>query len=117
MRVVDWAICGKVTGVWHEVAGWLEQCSTVVAGEAVATARALACLSSRGLIVTDCQAVWRMWNRIRRKPSSVSASAGSLPCWILLAEALGRHPTARCLGAEPPLRGGSPVNRLPFSMA
>ena len=96
MRVIGWAICGKVRGVWHEASGWLEPGSTVAAGEAVATARALELLRPGGLVVTDCQAVKRMWDRIRRKPGSVSVLAGGLLCWVLLAEALRRHPTARC---------------------
>ena len=33
---------------------------------------------------------------IRRKPGSVSRAAGSLPCWVLLAEALAQNPTAKC---------------------
>ena len=96
VRVIGWAICGKVNGVWRETSGWLEPGSTVAAGEAAATATALGLLSPGGLVVTDRQAVKRMWDRIRRKPGTVSAAAGCLPYWVLLAEGLQRHPTARC---------------------
>ena len=36
-----------------------------------------------------------MWDRIRRKAFSVVEGV-SLPCWVLLAKALARHPSARC---------------------
>jgi hypothetical protein len=76
-------------------AGWLEPGATVTAGEATAVARALEVLTIGGLLITDCQAVWKMWHRIRRNPRTVNRCV-SHPCWLLLAEALDRHPSARC---------------------
>ena len=52
-------------------------------------------LNPWGLIITDCLAVKRMWDRIRRQPQSV-VNGVSLPCWVVLASALAKHPTARC---------------------
>ncbi len=75
-------------------AGW--PVATVLAGEAAAAAHAVELRNPGGLVVTDGQAVKRMWDRVRSKPGLVSALAGSLPCWLLLADALRRHPTARC---------------------
>ena len=53
------------------------------------------CSTPLGLIIPDCLAVKRMWNRIRRAPESV-ANGVCLPCWLLLASAIANHPTARC---------------------
>jgi ribonuclease HI len=95
VRVVGWAFCANLPGGWVSAAGWLEPGATVTAGEATAVARALELLMVGGLVVTDCQAVWKMWHRIRRNPRTVSRGV-SHPCWLLLADALGRHPSARC---------------------
>ena len=95
VRVVGWAFCARLHGRWVSAAGWLEPGATVTAGEATAVARAVELLMVGGLVVTDCQAVWKMWHRIRRNPRAVSRGV-SHPCWLLLAEALDRHPTARC---------------------
>ena len=95
VRIVGWAICCRIGGAWFTVAGWLEPGASVAAGEAVATARAVELLEVCGLIVTDCLAVKKMWDRIRRQPLSVVEGV-SHPCWLLLARALARHPTARC---------------------
>ena len=95
VRVVGWAFCAKLPGGWVCTAGWLEPGATVTAGEATAVARALEVLRAGGLVVTDCQAVWKMWHRIRRNPQAVIRGV-SHPYWLLLAEALGRHPSARC---------------------
>ena len=95
VRVVGWAFCARLLGGWVSAAGWLEPGATVTAGEATAVARALEVLLPGGLIVTDCQAVWKMWLRIRRSPRTVSRGV-SHPCWLLLAEALAQHPSARC---------------------
>jgi ribonuclease HI len=95
VRVVGWAFCARLHGRWVSAAGLLEPVATVTAGEATAVARAVELLMVGGLVVTDCQAVWKMWHRIRRNPRAVSRGV-SHPCWLLLAEALDRHPTARC---------------------
>ena len=95
VRVVGWAVCCKIGGQWFVASGWLLPGDSVAAGEATAVARGLEMLNPGGLIVTDCLAVKRMWNRIRRNPGSVSNGV-SLPCWLLLASALAKHPTARC---------------------
>ena len=71
VRIVGWAICCRIGGAWFTVAGWLEPGASVAAGEAVATARAVELLEMCGLIVTDCLAVKKMWDRIRRQPLSV----------------------------------------------
>jgi hypothetical protein len=68
---------------------------SVAAGEAIATARAVEVLEQGGLFVTDCLAVKKMWDRIRRRAFTVVEGV-SLPCWVLLAKALARHPSARC---------------------
>ena len=62
---------------------------------ATAVAGALQVLRAGGLVVTDCQAVWKMWRRIRRNPQTMIRGV-SHPCWLLLAETLSRHPSARC---------------------
>jgi hypothetical protein len=95
-RVVGWAMCGLSDGQWHSLPGWLEGGASVAAGEAIATAYAVELLAPGGRIISDCLAVKKMWDRIRRKPGSVSRAAGSLPCWVLLAEAMARNPTAKC---------------------
>ena len=95
VRVVGWAFCANVGGRWVCATGWLEVGASVTAVEATAVARSLEVLEQGGLVITDCQAVWRMWHRIRRNPKSVSCGV-SQPCWLLLAEALRLHPTARC---------------------
>ena len=95
VRIVGWAICCRNGGAWFTVAGWLEPGASVAAGEAVATARAVEVLEEHGLIVTDCQAVKTMWDRIRRQAVAVVEGV-SLPCWVLLAKALAWHPSARC---------------------
>jgi hypothetical protein len=65
-RVIGWAISGKVRGAWREAPGWLGTGSTVVAGEATPAAHAVqVLLSPNGLAVAACQAVKRMWDRIR----------------------------------------------------
>ncbi len=92
-RVIGWAVCGKVRCVWHEASGRLEPGSTVIAGKATAAAHAVELLNPHGLVVADCQAVKRMRDRIRTEPGSVSALAGRLPRWVLLAEPLRRHAT------------------------
>jgi hypothetical protein len=96
VRVVGWAVCCKHNGLWLVASGWLLPGASVAAGEAVAVARGLVMLNPWGLIVTDCLAVKRMWDRIRRQPHSV-VNGVSLPCWLLLASALAKHPTARCV--------------------
>ena len=96
VRVVGWAFCCRLNGGWFVAAGWLMPGASVVAGEAVAVARGLEVLNPWGLIVTDCLAVKKMWDRIRRKPHSVAFGV-SHPCWLLLASALAKRPTARCV--------------------
>ena len=81
MRVVGWAVCCKHNGLWLVASGWLLPGASVAAGEAVAVARGLVMLNPWGLIVTDCLAVKRMWDRIRRQPHSV-VNGVSLPCWV-----------------------------------
>jgi hypothetical protein len=101
VRVVGWAICGRLGGLWLTASGWLEPGASVAAGEAVAVARGLELLNPWGLIVTDCLAVKRMWDRIRRQPHTV-VNGVSLPCWLLLASAMAKHPTARCVWMRSP---------------
>jgi hypothetical protein len=93
--VIGWAVCSRSNGLWLVVSGWLLPGDSVAAGEAMAVARGLEVLNPSGLIITDCFAVKRRWNRIRRAPESV-ANGVSLPCWLLLASAMAKHPTARC---------------------
>ena len=82
-------------GQWLGISGWLLPGDSVAAGEATAVARGVEMLNPGGLIVADCLAVKRTWNRIRRHPESV-VNGVSLPCKLLLASALAKHPTARC---------------------
>ena len=84
VRVVGWAVCCRSNGQWFVVSGWLLPGDSVAAGEATAVARGLEMLNPWGLIITDCLAVKRMWDRIRRQPQSV-VNGVSLPCWMLLA--------------------------------
>jgi len=48
-----------------------------------------------GRVVTDCRAVYNMWNRIRRNPACVQPGV-SARCWVALKEALAEHPTVCC---------------------
>jgi hypothetical protein len=95
VRVVGWAVVGSSNGHWKTASGWLAVGATVAAGEAVAAARAVELLLQGGRVVTDCSAVYDMWHRIRRDPRAVRRGV-SAQCWVLLAEALARHPTAKC---------------------
>jgi hypothetical protein len=68
VRVIGWAVCGLSGGRWRSVQGWLEAGASVATGEAVAAARAVEVVTPGGRAITDCSAVKRMWDRIRRKP-------------------------------------------------
>ena len=96
MRAVGWAIRSRHVGLWLVASGWLVPGASVAAGEAVAVAMGFELLNPWGLSVTDCLAVKRMWDRFRRHPHSV-VSGVSLSCWLLLASALAKHPTAKCV--------------------
>ena len=72
VRVVGWAFGAFLPSGWISAAGWLEPGATVTAGEATAVARSLELLEVGGLAVTDCQAVWKMWHRVRRNPKAVN---------------------------------------------
>jgi hypothetical protein len=95
VRVVGWAVVGLSNGRWRTANGWLAVGSTVTAGEAVAAARAVQLLLQGGRVITDCSAVYDMWHRIRKDPRAVRRGV-SAQCWVLLAEALAQHPTAKC---------------------
>ena len=90
VRVVGWAICCRLNGLWLVASGRLVLGASVAAGEAMAVARGLELLNPWGLLVTGCFAVKRMWDRIRRQPHSV-VSGVNHPCWLVLASALEKH--------------------------
>ena len=94
IRVVGWALCAQVAGVWQAVTGWLRPGATVTAGEAAATINAVEMLEQGGRVITDCKAVYTKWHSIRS--GLRSAVGGAEQCWSSLAAALKARPDVQC---------------------
>ena len=96
IRVIAWAVCALVGGIWRQATGYLPIGATVCAGEAAAAACAVGACALGGMVITDCKAVLHMWTAIKagRRKARKQVLAGS--CWQCLAEALAARPDVHC---------------------